>query len=79
MVRRHNHCCELLSWVEGSKTMPSGGKVDGTCSGLTRNAGTGLTATNNPRQIGMLQPGTCYARPIYPQNKYFEVLAIFTR
>ena len=26
-----------------------------------------LTATKNPRQIYMLQPGTYYARPIYPQ------------
>ena len=36
-----------------------------------RNAGTaGLTATNNPRQTCyrmLREPGTCYARPIYPQ------------
>ena len=30
MVRRHRHCSQLLSWVEGgSKTMPRGGNVDG--------------------------------------------------
>ena len=69
MVRRYHHCSQLLSWVEGSNTMPSGGKIDDThtCSGLTHNAGTGLTATNNLRQLNMLQTGTCYAQPVYPQ------------
>ena len=38
-------------------------------------------ATNNSRQLNMFQPGTCYARPIYPQintchfyKVHFEVL-----
>ena len=49
--------------------MPSSGKINDTRSGLTHNAGTtGLTATNNSRQTNMLQPGTCYARPICPQK-----------
>ena len=48
---------------------------------MTHNAVTGLTATNNPRQRNMLQPGTCYVRPIYPKIRtyyfykvHFEVL-----
>ena len=47
--------------------MPSGRKGDDTRSGLTHNYLLYLTATNNLRQISIFQPGTCYARPNYPQ------------
>ena len=56
-------CCR--GW-KGQKTIPSCANVDDTHA-PDRRTSTCLTATNNPRQINMLQPGTCYARPIYPE------------
>ena len=48
MVRRHIHGSQLLSWVEGSKTMPSGGNVEkNTCSGRTHETGNCLIVMNN--------------------------------
>ena len=77
MSRRYFHCSQLLSCVEGSKDNAKWWKrLRHTRSGLTHNAGIGFTATINTRPINMLQPGTCYARPLHRQSNtchFYEV------